>query len=208
MTTQRPVPSDEIPENFNLSPQQKQQRPPPIQYLLNFGIHVTSGIIPSGQEHFLDQTQIEGNFDRYTGLPLNGFYPSPANQNGEFAGTELLKTYPPWWFTQHPSGYPPQLRQILKILKENNILQFDELKSDFSDVVKCVKFSLVENTSKVGEIELCVTGWLLQQGFNSFNSYIHYYPKSDVDDKLKDYAIFIPYISDYEIAEPYDPYGL
>lgn len=186
MTTQRPVPSGEIPDNFVLTPQQKQQRPPSIQYLLNNGLYLTSGILPSGQENYFDISQ---DFENNGGLAINSFYPSPVDQNGVFTGTGLLVTYPPWWFTTHPSGYTPEIRKILGILRQSGILNYQDLIGIFS------------NVSSVSGIPI--------QDFSIFNPYIHYYPSYmpiTNDDKIYNFAVSIPYISDYEMAELYDPY--
>lgn len=192
MTTQRPVPSGEIPENFTLTAQQKQQRPPPIQYLLDGGLYLTSGILPSGQENYFDETQDPNNpvnnIALPLGLPINAFYPSPANKNGTFTGTGLLVTYPPWWFSTHPSGYDPELRDILGILKESGILNYENLIGRFS------------NVSGVSGIAV--------QDFNIFNPYIHYYPIDEItnNNKDKNSPVLIPYVSDYEIVQPISPY--
>ena len=186
MTTQRPVPSGEIPENFTLTEQQKQQRPPPIQYLLDGGLYLTSGILPSGQENYFDPRQ---DPDNNAGLSMNAFYPSPANKDGTFTGTGLLMTYPPWWFSTHPSGYDPELRDILGISKDSGILHYENLVGKFS------------NVSKVSGIAT--------QDFNIFNPYIHYYPKNTKitnANKSEDSPVLIPYVSDYEIVQPINPY--
>lgn len=178
MTTQRPVPSGEIPENFTLSSQQKQQRPPPIPYLLSGGLYLTSGILPSGQENYFDTRQ---DPDNNFGLPINTFYPSPANQNGTFAGTGLLVTYA-------PTGYPPEVKYKLGQLKESGILHYENLVGRFS------------NVSSVSGIAV--------QDFNIFNPYIHYYPIDEItnNNKDKDSPVLIPYVSDYEIVQPISPY--
>lgn len=181
MTTERPVPSGEIPENFTLNQQQKQQVPPPIPYLLNFGVYLTSGILPSGQENFNDENQYP---------QINEAYPSPINVNGTFAGTGLLMTYPPWWVYQNPTGYPPELRNQFGVMKQSGILHYKDLIGNFS------------NVSGVSGIAV--------QDFNIFNSYIHYYPiNTEITNQNKgsDSPVLIPYVSDYEVvSNPINPY--
>lgn len=217
MTTERPVPENEIPENFNLSPQQKQQRPPPIVYLINYGIYLTSGILPSGQANYFDVIQDtdspENNFPIPLGLPINSFYPSPADKNGNFTGTGLLATYPPWWTSVQPTGYPPELRYILGILRQSGIFNFDDLNGRFSNSRGCITIPFLTDVGTTVEITICSDDNpdFKQQGFNIFNPYVHYYPSNTAitsENKLEDYPVFIPYVSDYELAEPYDPYDV
>lgn len=169
MTTQRPVPQNQVPTNFLLTQTQKQQKAP-------------SGILPSGQENYFDSRQ---DPDNNLSLPINAFYPSPINQDGNFSGTGLLATYP-------PTGYPPQIRYLLGQLRETGILHF----YDFS--------SLFSNATIVGLYQV--------SDFTIFNPYIHYYPnKQELDsinnqNKSNNYPVYIPYVSDYEFSEPYDPY--
>lgn len=109
MTTQRPVPQNQVPTNFLLTQIQKQQKVP-------------SGILPSGQENYFDTIQ---DPDNNAGFPINAFYPSPAS-NGTFTGTGLLATYA-------PTGYPQEIQYRLGQLKESGILNFYELFSLFSN---------------------------------------------------------------------------
>lgn len=163
MTTQRPIPSGDIPENFILTDEQKQQKYP-------------SGILPSGQANFADQNQYP---------QINEIYPSPSSTINN-----LLATYP-------PSGYSPETRYLLGELKETGILHYDQL-------IQNRNFSNGFATQVA--IELAGIS-----DFNIFNPYIHYYPNinpSEINQQNKNsnYKVDIPYVSDYEIAEPFTPY--
>lgn len=137
-----------------------------------------SGILPSGQENYFDVLQDPLNNG---GLPINAFYPSPTDHGG----SGLLATY-------SPSQYPPQIRYLLGQLRETGILHFFNLSSLFSSAN--------------------LAGLYQVSDFTIFNPYLHYYPdtalsKINNENKSEDFPVYIPYVSDYEIAEPYDPYN-
>lgn len=110
MTTQRPVPQNEIPTNFLLTEVEKQQKVP-------------SGILPSGQENYFDTKQ---NPNNNGGFPINAFYPSPKNPDGSFSGTPLLAT-------SFSNELPPEIRRIIGQLKETGILHYENLIGRFSN---------------------------------------------------------------------------
>lgn len=204
MTTQRPVPSGEIPENFTLTSQQKQQRPPPISYLLDFGLYLTSGILPSGQENYFDPRQSPSN---NIGSTINSFYPSPSSS------INFLATYPADSGNISESGI--------------SIFNYIGLSGAFSNVIDVSGNNITSfrvNTendawnneaAKSGIIESAISGIITPAGSGDVNideivSYIHYYPlneKISIEASRLNRPVIVPFLSTYKVSESlFDPY--
>lgn len=130
----------------------------------------------------------ESNFFDYNqSSPINQRYPSPSSFIASqylISGVYLYSGI----YATFPSG-----ENLIVSEQETGIFHYDGLSGQFSNYSK---FTGIKNN------------------FQSFNTYIHYYPKNvedldDIDnnDMDKDYSLKIPYLSSYRINTfTYNPY--